>query len=168
MKKKMLCIVVVLLMALSLVGCTSQQDVDDAYNEGYEDGRRSGYDEGYYDAEQDIEDDPGAYDWYEEDMSRMLREADRYAVMMQQFEDLFYRLLDESGLPDIQWRLDVLNIKANEGDPIVYLDEEGRYYHTEFCPTITDTSDETYLFSARLEHIEPCQICEPVTGIYAP
>lgn len=165
-KKNAICIAVIIALALPLAGCASQQTVDDAYNEGHEDGYRSGYDEGYYDAEQDIADDPMAYGWYEEDMSDMFREADKYAVMMQQFEDLFYRLLDESGVSDAQWRLEVLDIIGNEGDPVVYIDGDGRYYHTEFCPAIADTAEETYLFSARSQHLDPCPICEPVTGIY--
>lgn len=51
MKKKMLCIVVVLLMAFSLAGCGSSA-YDDGYKYGYSDGEHDGYQEGFEDGQE--------------------------------------------------------------------------------------------------------------------
>ena len=169
MKKKAMCIAVVLALAFSLAGCTSQAD----YDAGYEAGRNAGIEA--------VKSDPSAYldeaaileaaDKLETEdeqpapssNAQLERELDRYKVMNQQWKDAYERLLEEAGLDDdFDWVFLGDMIVASNGDPEVYVDNNSKYYHREGCSQLNDSPMPVHLSYVRMQEIEPCPVCEPV------
>lgn len=126
------------MIALSLTGCVSQQDIDDAYNDGYEAGYNSGYDEG-----REVGYDEGSEGWpldnYDDGYDvgfEMGYEAARQDAIDDVIDDPIYYLgedvildlaegLQESNRetstisPDIQDRLDQLEAIGEQSEQIV-------------------------------------------------
>lgn len=150
--------VVVCALALAVLsGCGAGQaespketvDIESVKAAAYQEG----YDTGYAEAQDEAEGDA----------ARAENELNKRGVMLQEWKDAYYKLLAASGLgSDMDWRFLAANIQASNGDPIVYIDSNSRYYHQEGCVQLNDSAIAVHLSSVRFNDTEPCPVCEPV------
>ena len=147
MKKVVAC--VLLLALLSGCGAVTAEDVEAAREAAYQEGYDTGYAEGQEKASGDL--------------ARAENELNKRGVMLQEWKDAYNKLLAASGLRgDMDWRFLAANIQASNGDPIVYIDSNSRYYHQEDCVQLNDSAIAVHLSAVRFDGTEPCPVCEPV------
>lgn len=147
MKKIVIC--ALLLALLSGCGAVTAEDVEAAREAAYQEGYDTGYAEGQEKASGDL--------------ARAENELNKRGVMLQEWKDAYYKLLAASGLRgDIDWDFVAVNIQAANGDPIVYIDTNSKYYHKEGCSELNDTPIAVHLSAVRDSDTKPCPVCEPV------
>ena len=167
MKAKRIAAFVLAAGLICLAGCAeaapNQDDYERGYAAGFDAGFASGQESAAQSTEQPQETPQATADPLE--IARLERELDKYQVMNQQWKDAFDSLLAAAGLSKeekIEWRFVAFEIEATNGNPDVYVDVDGEYYHREWCSHLSDTPVEVCLSYVRDQNIEPCPDCNPV------
>lgn len=165
MKAKRIAAFMLVAALTCLAGCAEAAPNQDDYERGYAAGFDAGFASGQEAVAQSTEQPKATPEATADplEIARLERELDKYRVMNLQWEEAFDKLLAAAGLSkDYEWQSVAANIQAANGNPEVYVDVDGEYYHREGCSHLSDTPVTVHLTYVREQGIEPCPDCKPI------